>query len=1321
MDWNRVGELLAAVRALPAEKRGSFLDRSCAGDAELRAEIESLLQHDADESEFVEAVQRAAADALQDEVPSAESAGGTVGPYRLIRPLGSGGMATVWLAARDDDEYHKEVAIKLMHVAESPALHARFLSERQILATLNHPNIARLLDGGTTDAGAPYVVMEHVEGQPIDTFCTERNLQILDRIELFRTVCAAVQYAHRNLVVHRDIKPGNILVTPEGTPKLLDFGIAKLLDPEATVLQTATGERVLTPRYASPEQIQGRPITTASDIYSLGVLLYELLTGVSPYEPHLTDPLRLTEGICRTDPPTPSVATAGGEDRKRQLRGDLDNIVAMALRKEPQRRYASVEELSEDLHRHLVRVPVRARPATWRYRAGRFLSRNRFPVAAASIALLALVVATVLSLVQMRRAVTARENAESERVIAVGEAARARLTGALAALQAGRPVEARRLLETAPEDQHEWEWSHLISRLDQAAAAVEAPGAVAAGFETGQAALITLAESGTVRWWNPFLSTVEQRTDLGVSGIHTAVFSRDGSHVAVAGGGEVSYWSLASTSSPSHGTRLPLWQARLQRPLQLAVSDDGNWLAAVNAEEVILWGNGEGTRRWRHGVTPLSVSIAADGSRILLTAREGTGSYRLYDARGHLLNTAFGRDILHAALSPDGKVVAGLESDHWVRLRDGASSRVIERLSGHSGTLTAVDFLPDGMGFVTGSADLTLRVWDLHRRNPPRLLSGHASTIRHVSASDDGRWIVSLDDSDLGRLWSVSGETHDGPLLGSWAAFSADGTRLLTGSTDGRLRFYDRASREAFDLRQTEPSAMTAMATSADDRFIVTGHRGRSVLRDLQGDRTTPMPGEDGVDVVAVSFGPESQMVFTATASGTLVAWDAATRSERFRTSVPEPRALAAGPSKQLAVIHATGFDLLDMTTGERLRAISRDGVTPRSAAFGPEGYRLACGWSDGDVTLVDAGTGTTIDTLRAHTTEVLALSFSRDGRRLASGSRDSTVALWEPEQRRLLLQIRTDLGPIVSLDYSADGTALAVGGDATRIWDTTTTRERWTRFERLRMAAGQVQERVGELFRESSIPEVVAARLRSDDALPEIQRRAALRATLSPPMPPLPHADGGLGRALVFPGGDAHVLVDEPESLRMTEAFTIEAWIRLSRPIDRPGWRTVLNKEGEYQIAVDPEGNLLWNIAGPEGWQGWSSQRHRIPHERWTHLALVRDSATVRLFLNGRTVQVRSISPITGDHHPRMNELRIGGRQHTAAGFEGRIDEVRIWSVARTEDEILGDVSRRPAPGEPGLLASWSFEGAGPVAAEATGRHPGRLVGARRERVPEP
>jgi serine/threonine protein kinase/Flp pilus assembly protein TadD len=378
-----------------------------------------------------------------------------LGPYRILREIGHGGMGTVYLAERDDRQFKKQVALKVLRSGSSaPTLYSdmivrRFRQERQILASLEHPNIARLLDGGATHDGMPYLVLEYVEGQPLNDYCDQRQLSLRERLQVFRTVCAAVHYAHQNLVVHRDLKPSNILITPEGTPKLLDFGIAKILNPETfdqlmeqPVDQTLSSVRLMTPAYASPEQVRGETITTASDVYALGVVLYELLTGHRPYQfssSALHDTARV---ICEVEPPKPSAIVTraetitGSEGRpkatitpaevsrarkeapeklRRQLAGDLDNIVLKALRKEPQRRYASVEQLSEDLRRYLDGLPVRASRDTFTYRSTKFLRRHRAGVAAVTLIALALIVGTGFAVWQARIAARQRDVARLEK------------------------------------------------------------------------------------------------------------------------------------------------------------------------------------------------------------------------------------------------------------------------------------------------------------------------------------------------------------------------------------------------------------------------------------------------------------------------------------------------------------------------------------------------------------------------------------------------------------------------------------------------------------------------------------------------------------------------------------------------------------------------------------------------------------------------------------------------------------------------------------------------------------------------------------------
>ena len=344
-------------------------------------------------------------------------AGKLFGRYRIIRTIGVGGMGTVYLAERADRQFRQQVAVKALRPGlEHGEVLRRFLVERQTLAGLEHPNIVHLLDGGSTEDGRPYLVMDFVEGQPIDEYVRNRGLPVEERLELFRTVCAAVHYAHQNLVVHRDLKPTNILVTAEGAPKLLDFGIAKILspDPEKTSAMTVAESRPMTPQYASPEQILGQPVTTASDIYALGVLLYRVLTGYLPYKITTESELELYQLICQTEPDKPSVMVrrmarelginGQAEALARRLNGDLDMIVMMALRKEPQRRYSSVQHLSEDIRRHLTGLPVTAQKDTLGYRASKFVRRHRTAVAAAVLVALSLVASTVVSLREQRRA-----------------------------------------------------------------------------------------------------------------------------------------------------------------------------------------------------------------------------------------------------------------------------------------------------------------------------------------------------------------------------------------------------------------------------------------------------------------------------------------------------------------------------------------------------------------------------------------------------------------------------------------------------------------------------------------------------------------------------------------------------------------------------------------------------------------------------------------------------------------------------------------------------------------------------------------------------
>ncbi len=457
--WELVREIFGGALERDPEDWAPFLRQACAGDRQLRTEVGSLLEAHRSGGDFLAepAADEAAAAAFGDDdaVPQKGDERGLegrrLGAYAIERCIGRGGMGTVYSAVRADSAFDKRVAIKLLkRDMDSAAVTRRFRAERQILAGLEHPNIARLVDGGTTGDGRPYLVMEYVEGLAIDRYCDHHKLPIPDRLALFRTVCAAVQFAHRNLVVHRDLKPSNILVTADGEPKLLDFGIAKILDPRRssrTFAPTETVLRLMTPDYASPEQVLGTPVTTASDTYALGVLLYLLLAGRHPFAFNNRPPVEVLWAIRNRDPEPPSstvrrpldhrpteidgsgsavdkntparsIAALRGSDPgglRRGLSGDLDNIVLMALRKEPERRYASVDQFSEDLRNHLEGRPVLARGDSLGYRCGKFVRRHRLGVLAAAVFLAAILGFGIVMAMQRAEIASERDRLDEQR------------------------------------------------------------------------------------------------------------------------------------------------------------------------------------------------------------------------------------------------------------------------------------------------------------------------------------------------------------------------------------------------------------------------------------------------------------------------------------------------------------------------------------------------------------------------------------------------------------------------------------------------------------------------------------------------------------------------------------------------------------------------------------------------------------------------------------------------------------------------------------------------------------------------------------------
>ncbi len=441
--WSRVDELFDEASRLEVSERAAFLSSACADDAELRDYVGALLDADPTSEDSIEKTIINTMNLVfgEDASHADDLKGEMIGPYRVERLLGSGGMGMVYLAQRADEHFDQQVAIKLgRHRLVDPEVQLRLRNERQILANLDHPNIARLFDGGTTKDGVPYLVMEYIDGVRIDAYCDCQRLDIASRLKLFQTICAAVHHAHENLIIHRDIKPQNILVTADGTPKLLDFGIAKLTDTHGTATDgfTREGAVIMTPASAAPEQLLGNPVTTATDTYALGTLLYLLMTGVRAYPTDGMSPAEAARTICTSNVTRPSlrleqekrVSTSGAEsggpaviediasDRatsperlRRRLSGDIDTIVLNALRKEPARRYRSASALADDIALHLKSMPIVARADSWRYRAGKFIRRHYAAVSVSTLVVAMLVTFTVVLSVQNRNIAMQRDTA----------------------------------------------------------------------------------------------------------------------------------------------------------------------------------------------------------------------------------------------------------------------------------------------------------------------------------------------------------------------------------------------------------------------------------------------------------------------------------------------------------------------------------------------------------------------------------------------------------------------------------------------------------------------------------------------------------------------------------------------------------------------------------------------------------------------------------------------------------------------------------------------------------------------------------------------
>lgn len=1040
-----VPRLFSEALALPTGERARFLEEECGGDPALRAEIESLLAAHGEAGDFLER-SPSPGESLREFVEPADGRiGSEIGPYRILRLIDVGGMGSIYLGERTDEAYRKQVAIKLVRPGLwGDEILGRFRTERQVLADLDHPGIARLIDGGSTESGLPYLVMEYVDGDPITVHCAERDLDLPGRLALFLGVCEAVAYAHKNLVIHRDLKPNNIFVDRGGRVKLLDFGIAKVLgDPGAGggLYRTAAASRPLTPRYASPEQVAGRRTTTATDVYGLGLVLYELLTGRFPYELDGKTPSEVTSTILDAAPVRPSRRTDPA--RGKGLAGDLDMIVLKALHKEPERRYSTVEEFGADIRRHLAGLPVHARPDTAAYRLSKFARRNKTLVGSVAAVLLVLVAALVLTQRAYHQAAASKRDAEAHAYVAS-------LAAAEASLVSDKVAEAALHLEAAPEHLRGWEWAHLHARLDRSSASFRAhgKGITRIVYAPGEESFLTASMDSTVRVWRGTGGELERSYGPFSSGVETAAFVPGGDLLAVGlNDGDVLLVERSDGTSRALGPVGAPWAL-------LDANPDGARLASGFFDGTVrVWSLPEGVPvdEWKAHETLAVTAYSPDGKFLATGGYEGLA--KIYDARSHrLTHTLDGRTrrIYNLCWSPDASRLVAGSVDRTAVVWEVRTARLLSSFHEHLGTVGALAFDPTGNRVVTSGADNRLLVWDAATARTVSSLRGHRSDVTAIAASRDGATILTGDWGGTVKAWTwsttdvrtlrVAPALDFVPTLNEAAIDPAESIIACATNLEWIAVWRRGEDFAAFRL-PSEPARR--LAFTADGAYLAVGcESGRVLLFDSVEFRVRRDVAAHGGPVLAMAVDPGGGRLVTASSRPIVKIWalpalDSVGAIDVLGSTVRDLEFSPGG--ERLAWGNEEGeIRVIDLASDGPPRILPAGGAAVRDIAFDPSGVRLAAACADGSVAVWDLDRYSVTVFRRPGGATMTAVSWSRDGSRLAGGGTDDIVRIFDPALGREVAALHGHIGRVTSLRFTkGDAALISTSRDGTvRMWE---------------------------------------------------------------------------------------------------------------------------------------------------------------------------------------------------------------------------------------------------------------------------------------------